>query len=71
MALRRVRVADPDAVWFRSVLECYEGLASWHADGSGIYLLSAPPGRASELDALLADLAREGAVLPLPAGPER
>ncbi len=56
----RVRVADEDAVVLRSILEAYEGLASYWADGSGVYVLMAPEGRGPELDGLLADLRREG-----------
>ncbi len=56
---RRVRVADPDLVWLRSVLEAYDGLVQWSGDGSGVLSLSVSSGQARELDALLEDLARE------------
>ena len=56
----RVRVAEADHVWFRSILEGYEGLVTWRVDGSGAFELVAAPGRERELDALLADLEREG-----------
>jgi hypothetical protein len=59
----RVRVADDDAVILRSILEAYEGLASYWADGSGVYVLIAPEGRGGELAGLLADLQREGLAL--------
>ncbi len=57
-----VRVAEPDHAWFRSILEAYEGLATWHCDGSGVFTLTSPEGRRAELTSLLDDLAREGSV---------
>jgi hypothetical protein len=59
---RRVRVADADVVWLRSVLEAYDGLASLYGDGSGVVALTTTPCQADELDALLDDLAREAAL---------
>jgi hypothetical protein len=56
---RRVRVADADVVWLRSVLEGYDGLAALYGDGSGIVTLTTPHDRALELDALLGDLCAE------------
>lgn len=56
----RLRVADADAVLLRSILEAYEGLASYWADGSGTYVLIVPEGLAEELQGLIEDLRREG-----------
>jgi hypothetical protein len=56
---RRVRVADGDVVWLRSVLEGYDGLAALYGDGSGTVTLTTTESRAEELDALLADLCAE------------
>jgi hypothetical protein len=63
LLLRRVRVADPDVVWLRSVLEGYDGLASLYGDGSGIVTLTTTASRAPELDELLAELCGEGSLL--------
>lgn len=60
--MRRVRVAGPDHVWFRSIVESYEGLATWRTEGDGVFELIAPDGREVELDGLLADLSREGSI---------
>ena len=60
--MRRVRVAAPDHVWFRSILEAYEGLVTWQTDRHGVFELVAPAGREAELDDLLRDLAREGSL---------
>jgi hypothetical protein len=65
LAERRVRVADADVVWLRSVLEGYEGLAALYGDGNGVVTLTTPRSRAGELDALLADLRAEVALLVL------
>ena len=59
---RRVRVADPDVVWLRSVLEAYEGLAGLYGDGSGVVTLTTTECQARELDEMLDELAREGAL---------
>jgi len=59
---RRVRVADRDVVWLRSVLEGYEGLALLYGDRTGVVTLVAPLERAEELDALLLDLAAESSL---------
>jgi hypothetical protein len=59
LTLRRLRVADADVVWLRSVLEAYEGLASLYGDGSGVVTLTTTPCQARELDELLDELAGE------------
>ena len=63
MAERRVRVADADVVWLRSILEGYDGLAGLYGDGRGVVTLSTPWSQAAELDALLADLGAEVSLL--------
>jgi hypothetical protein len=62
MLARRVRVADPDVVFVRSVLEAYDGLVQWSGDGSGVLTLTVPAGQAETLDGLLNDLAGEVAL---------
>jgi hypothetical protein len=62
LTLRRLRVADADVVWLRSVLEAYEGLAGLYGDGSGVVTLTTTDCQAHELDALLDELAREAAI---------
>jgi hypothetical protein len=62
---RRLRVSSRDVVWLRSILEGYDGLAALYGDGSGVVTVMAPNERASELDALLAELAREAVLSPL------
>jgi len=59
LVLRRLRVADADVVWLRSVLEGYDGLAALHGDGSGVVTLTTTPCQTRELDELLDDLAAE------------
>jgi Domain of unknown function (DUF4911) len=59
LTLRRLRVADADVVWLRSVLEAYDGLASLHGDGSGVVTLTTTPCQTRELDELLEELAVE------------
>jgi Domain of unknown function (DUF4911) len=65
LVLRRLRVADDDVVFLRSVIEGYDGLAALHGDGSGVVSLCAPESRAAELDELIRDLASELALLRL------
>lgn len=55
----RVRVADPDVVFFRSVIEAYDGLVQWTGDGSGVLTLTVPAAQRAALDELLSDLAAE------------
>ena len=63
LTVRRLRVANSDTVYLRSILEAYDGLASFYGDGSGIVTLTTPDVRADELDGVLEDLRREGLVL--------
>jgi anion-transporting ArsA/GET3 family ATPase len=65
LTLRRLRVANADVVWLRSVLEGYDGLAALYGDGSGVVTLSTPDALAAELDALLDELCAEAALLRL------
>ena len=55
----RVRVADPDVVFFRSVIEAYDGLVQWTGDGSGVLTLTVPAAQQAALDDLLESLAAE------------
>ena len=55
----RVRVADADVVWLRSILEAYDGLAALHGDGSGVVTLTTTLSQAEDLDTLLDELAAE------------
>ena len=57
-----VRVADPDVVFFRSVIEAYDGLVQWTGDGSGVLTLTVPKAQRATLDELLVDLASEVAI---------
>jgi hypothetical protein len=54
-----VRVANPDVVFFRSVIEAYDGLVQWTGDGSGVLTLTVPKAQRAALDELLGDLAAE------------
>jgi hypothetical protein len=56
---RKLRVADADVVWLRSILEAYEGLAALHGDGSGVVTLTTTLSQAGDLDALIDELAAE------------
>jgi hypothetical protein len=62
----RVRVADPDVVFFRSVIEAYDGLVQWTGDGSGVLTLTVPAAQRAELDELLSALAAEVSLQVLP-----
>jgi hypothetical protein len=62
---RRLRVANPDVVWLRSVIEGYDGLASLYGDGTGIVVLTTTRAQAAELDELLHELCAEAQLLPL------
>ena len=55
----QVRIADPDVVFFRSVIEAYDGLVQWTGDGSGVLTLTVPTAQRSELEDLLGALAAE------------
>lgn len=58
-SLVRVRVADPDVVFFRSIIEAYDGLVQWTGDGSGVLTLTVPTAQRAALAELLSDLAAE------------
>lgn len=65
LTTRRLRVHDADVVLLRAIVEAYEGLAVFYGDGSGLIALSAPEGRAHELDQLVDDLTREISMTPV------
>lgn len=58
----RLRVANHDVVWLRSVLEGYDGLGALYGDGSGVVTVTTTASRAQELDALLGELCAEAAL---------
>ena len=58
----RVRVADADTVFFRSVIEAYDGLVQWTGDGTGVLTLTVPATQRPALDQLLTDLSAEVAL---------
>ncbi|MGD8858372.1 MAG: DUF4911 domain-containing protein [Myxococcales bacterium] len=59
LVTRRVRVADPDVIWIRAILEAYDGLAFTYGDGSGVLALTTTESQAGELDGLLNELSHE------------
>jgi hypothetical protein len=58
----RVRVADADTAFFRSVIEAYDGLVQWTGDGTGVLTLTVPATQRPALDALLSELSAEVAL---------
>jgi len=58
----RVRVAREQVAWLRYTLEAHEGLAFMHSDGGGGVSLLTTDSQVGALEALLADLVREGVV---------
>lgn len=58
----RVRVADADTVFFRSVIEAYDGLVQWTGDGTGVLTLTVPCAQRAALDELLRELSAEVAL---------
>jgi hypothetical protein len=62
----RVRIADPDVVFFRSVIEAYDGLVQWTGDGSGVLTLTVPAAQRTDLEDLLAALSAEVSLQVLP-----
>lgn len=65
LAQRKLRVADGDVVWLRSILEAYDGLAGLYGDGSGVVVVTTTASQAQELDELLDELTREACLLRL------
>ena len=65
LCTRLVRVERARVAWLRYLLEAHEGLAFMHSDGSGLVSLLTTESQRSDLDALIADLEREGVVEPL------
>jgi len=64
-----VRVADPDVVFFRSVIEAYDGLVQWTGDGSGVLTLTVPAAQHGALEELLVGLGAEMSLQVLPNAP--
>ena len=63
MVAFRVRVRSPDVVFFKGVLDAYDGLCQVFAESGGDLTIAGPRERAHEIDAVLADLCAEtGAV---------
>jgi hypothetical protein len=59
MVSRRLVVRARDVVFVKGVVEAHDGLAHVFAEKGGDLDIAAPSDRAAELDALVADLARE------------
>lgn len=59
LVVRSFRVAPPDVVFVKSVLEASEGIACIFAESGGELCIASPVGREVELGVLLTDLARE------------
>ena len=59
MLVRRLRIAEPDVVFVKGILEASEGIAGLFAQRGGDICIAAPRGRDVELDALVADLREE------------
>jgi hypothetical protein len=62
LCVRRVVVERAQVAWLRYLLEAHEGLAFMHSDGSGVVSLLTTESQGRALDALIADLEREGVV---------
>jgi hypothetical protein len=63
--MRSVRVERAQVAWLRYLLEAHEGLAFMHSDGSGFVTLLTTDSQRADLDALIADLEREGVLVSL------
>jgi hypothetical protein len=59
MVTRRLVVRAKDVVFVKGIVEAHDGLAHVFAESGGDLIIAAPPDREAELDALVADLARE------------
>src|SRR4051794_1670062 len=59
MVLRHVRVAVPDVVFVKGILEASEGIAALFSERGGDITLVAPLDRNAELEELIADLGRD------------
>lgn len=67
----RVLVAPSEVVFFKSIIEASDGVASIFAVSGGDLTVGAPPERAGELRAILSDLEAEmGARVALSSGVE-
>ena len=59
MVVRRLMVNPADVVFVKGLVDASEGLAAVFAEAGGDIALASPLGREKDLDALLADVARE------------
>lgn len=66
---RRVRVHAKDVVFVKGIFEASEGIGALFADHGGDLILAAPRSRATEFEALLADLVADfGAIIQVDGG---
>jgi hypothetical protein len=59
LTTRSLRIADPEVVVLRAILEAYDGLALLYGDRTGRVTLATTACQAAQLDALLTDLRHE------------
>lgn len=59
LVVRRLQVKNEDVVFVKGIFEASEGLCAMFAERGGDLTILAPTSRASELDLVLRDLARE------------
>ncbi len=59
LIVRRLSVKNEDVVFVKGIFEASEGLCAMFAERGGNLTIVAPVSRASELDVVLNDLARE------------
>ena len=59
LIVRRLKVKSEDVVFVKGIFEASEGLCAMYAERGGDLTVVAPASRASELDVVLCDLARE------------
>ena len=59
LVVRRLKVENQDVVFVKGIFEASEGLCAMYAERGGDLTIVAPVSRASELDLVLCDLARE------------
>jgi hypothetical protein len=59
LVVRRLQVKNEDVVFVKGIFEASEGLCAMFAERGGDLTILAPLSRASELDLVLRDLARE------------
>jgi hypothetical protein len=59
LVVRRLKVKNRDVVFVKGIFEASEGLCAMYAERGGDLTVVAPLSRATELDVVLRDLARE------------